>query len=147
MKHRLLFCVAAMAIAATTSSSAAKEPTMVDVAQRLHKHATPDSFDRKCAGPGAKLEVTGARHACSKSQGTMVVRFAGDQASEVTVFKKGIHKNVLAQLRRKHGAPSSVKTLGAMKMYFWFTKDASVSVGIQSSPESRSTMVSFRPPS
>lgn len=147
MKERLLFCVAAMAIATMTSGAGAKEPTMVDVAQRLHKNATPDGFDRKCAGKGAKLEVTGDRHSCSKPKGTTVVRFAGEEPSEVTVFKKGIHKDVLSQLKRKHGAPSSIKTLGAMKMYFWFTKEASVSVGIQSSPESRSTMVSFRPPS
>ena len=145
MKNRLLFCAAVMAIAATTSSLQAKEPTMVDVAERLRERATPASFDCKCTGPGAKLEVTGSRHACSKPQGTTVVRFAGEEANEVTVHKKGIHESVLTQLRRKHGAPSSVKTLGAMKMYFWFTDDASVSVGIHSSAESRSTMVTLRP--
>ena len=118
---------------------------MVDVAQRLYEHATPDSFDGKCAGPGAKLEVSGDRHRCSKPKATTVVKFSADKGSEATVFKKGIHKEVLSQLRRKYGPPSSVRTLGAMKMYFWFTKDTSVSVGIQSSPESRSTMVTVRP--
>ncbi len=144
MKNRLLWCVAAMAIA-VAASAGAKEPTMVDVAQRLYERATPNSFDGRCAGAGAKLEVTGDRHSCSKPKGTTVVRFAGEERPEATVFKKGIHKEVISQLRRKYGPPSSVKTLGAMKMYFWFTKDTSVSVGIQSSPESRSTMVTFRP--
>jgi hypothetical protein len=31
-------------------------------------------------------------------------------------------------------------------MHFWFTKDANVSVGLQSSAQSRSTMVTFRSP-
>ena len=147
MKNRMLFCAAVLALVATTAGSEAKEPTMVDVAKRLHQNATPESFDRKCAGKGVKLEVAGDRHACSKPKATMIVTFAGEDPSQVTVVKKGVHKDVVAQLRRKHGAPSSVKTMGAMKMYFWFTKEANVSVGIQSSPESRSTMVSFRPPS
>ena len=67
------------------------------------------------------------------------------QIGELQSSHESAVKEVLSQLRRKYGPPSSVKTLGAMKMYFWFTKEASVSVGIQSSPEGRSTMVTFRP--
>ena len=120
---------------------------MVDIAERLYKSATPDSFDRKCAGPGAKLEVDGNRHTCSKGLDTTIVRFAGDKATDVTVHEKGIQKGVLGQIKRKLGAPNSVKTMGAMKMHFWFTKNATVALAFQSSSQSRSTMVSFRSPS
>ena len=90
MKNRLLWCGAAMAMV-VTASAGAKEPTMVDVAQRLYEHATPDSFDGKCAGSGAKLEVTGDRHACSRPKGTTVVNFTGEERPQATVFKKGVH--------------------------------------------------------
>jgi hypothetical protein len=148
MKNRLLFVVGVLAltIGTMTSSSRAAEPTMVDVAQRLYKNATPDSFDRKCAGPGAELKVDGNRHACSKASDTTIVRFAGDKVIDVTVHEKGLRKDALGQIKRKLGAPSSVKTLGAMKMHFWFTKDATVVLAFQSSSQSRSTMVSFRSP-
>jgi hypothetical protein len=78
---------------------------------------------------------------------TTIVRFAGDKATDVTVHKKGIQKGAFAQINRKLGAPSSVKTLGAMRMHFWFTKDATIALAFQSSAASRSTMVSFRSPS
>jgi hypothetical protein len=149
MKIRLLFVVGALVwtAGAMTSSSEAAGPTMVDVAERLYKNATPDAFDRKCTGPGAKLEVEGDRHTCSKKLDTTIVRFAGTKVTDVTMHKKGIQKGVLGQIKRKLGAPNSVKTLGAMKMHFWFTKDATIAVAFQSSAMSRSTMVSFRSPS
>ena len=148
MNNQLFFVVGALLLAAgaMTSSSRATGPTMVDVAERLYKRATPDSFDRKCAGPSAKLEVDGNRHTCSKGLDTTIVRFAGEKVTDVTVHKKGIQKGVLGQIKRKLGAPNSVKTMGAMKMHFWFTKNATVAVAFQSSAESRSTMVSFRSP-
>jgi len=119
---------------------------MVDVAEQLYKNATPESFDRKCTARGAKLEVDGNRHACSKGPGTTIVRFSGDEVIDVTVHKKGIQKGALGQIKRKLGGPDSVKTLGAMKMHFWFAKDATISLAFQSSSESRSTMLSFRSP-
>jgi hypothetical protein len=148
MKNRLLFVVGVLALTtgAMTSSSRAAEPTMVDVAQRLYKNATPDSFDRKCTGPGAELKVDGNRHTCSKGSNTTIVRFAGDKAIDVTMHEKGIRKEALGQIKRKLGAPNSVKTLGAMKMHFWFTGEATVALAFQSSSQSRSTMVSFRSP-
>ncbi|MGD8608048.1 MAG: hypothetical protein PVH21_12200 [Myxococcales bacterium] len=149
MTNRFLFVVAAAAFAAVmmAPSSRAAEPTIVDVASALYKHATPESFDRKCSGPGAELAVDGNRHTCSKKMDTTIVRFAGDKATDVTVHKKGIQKGAFAQIKRKLGAPSSVKTLGAMRMHFWFTKDATIALAFQSSAASRSTMVSFRSPS
>jgi hypothetical protein len=75
------------------------------------------------------------------------VRFAGDKVTDVTVHKKGIQKGALDQIKRRLGPPNSVKTLGAMKMHFWFTKDATIALAFQSSSQSRSTMVSFRAPS
>ena len=147
MKNRLLWVgMLAFAAALLSSGSSAAGPTMVDVAQRLYRKATPESFDRQCKGAGAKLEVTGDRHSCEKPQLTTIVRFAEGEVTNATVFKKGLHKQVVSQIRRKLGAPDSVKTLGAMKMHFWFTKDASISVAFQSSAKSRSTMVSFRSP-
>ena len=78
---------------------------------------------------------------------TSIVRFGDDRPKSVTVHKKGLHKEVVSQLKRKLGAPSSVKILGPMKMHFWFTKKANVSVGFQTKGEGRATMVSFRSPS
>jgi hypothetical protein len=149
MKNRLLFVVGALVLTtgAMVSGSSAAGPTMADVAERLYKNATPDSFDRKCKGPGAELKVDGNRHTCSKASDTTIVRFAGEKATDVTVVKKGIDQGALGQMKRKLGAPDSVKTLGAMKMHFWFTEDATVAVAFQSSAKSRSTMVSFRSPS
>lgn len=149
MRNGLLFGIGALLLlaGATSSGSRAAAPTMVDVAERLYKNATPDSFDRKCAGPAAQLEVDGDRHTCTKDLETTIVRFADGRVTDVTLHKKGIHKGVLSQIKRKLGAPDSVKPLGAMKMHFWFTKDATVAVAFQSSAKSRSTMVSFRSPS
>ena len=148
MRNRLLWVLgaSALAFAMTGPGASAAGGTMVDVAESLYRKATPDSFDERCKGSGAKLEVEGDRHSCSKPQLTTIVRFQGTEPSDVTVFKKGLHKEVIGQLTRKLGQPSSVKTLGAMKMHFWFTDKASVSVGLQSSAKSRSTMVSFRSP-
>jgi hypothetical protein len=148
MKNELLLVVGALALTAgvITSSARAAEPTMVDVAQRLYKSATPSSFDGKCAGQGAELAVDGDRHTCSKTSDTTIVRFAGDKVTDVTIHKKGIHKGAFDQIKRKMGPPNSVKTFGAMKMHFWFTKDATVALAFQSSSQSRSTMVSFRSP-
>ncbi|MGB8328560.1 MAG: hypothetical protein WCE62_00425 [Polyangiales bacterium] len=147
MKNRLLFVVGALVFTAVAmaSGSGAAAPTMVDLAQRLYKNATPESFDSKCTGPGAKLAVDGDRHTCSTVD-TTIVRFAGTQVTDVTVHKKGIHKEALDQIKRKLGAPDSVKPLGAMKMHFWFTADATVVLAFQSSAKSRSTMISFRSP-
>ena len=119
---------------------------MVDLAAKLYASATPESFDSACKGRNYELEVTGDRHACTTPEGTRVVHFIGDKASEVTVIKKGIRKGALDQVKRKHGKPDSVKTQGALKMHFWFTEKASVAVAFQSSTKSRSTMVSFRSP-
>lgn len=147
MKNGLLFVVGALVTAgAWSSGSQAAGPTMVDVAEQLYKRATPESFDRKCTGPGAKLEVDGDRHVCSKDLETTIVRFAGDKVIDVTVHEKGIQKGALGQIKRKLGGPDSVKTLGAMKMHFWFTKDATIALAFQSSAKSRSTMLSFRSP-
>ncbi|HSN83967.1 MAG TPA: hypothetical protein VLS88_15405 [Polyangiales bacterium] len=148
MKKGLLFVVGALVLTsgATSSMSRAAEPSMVDVAERLFKNATPESFDRKCTGRGAKLEVDGNRHACSKGLDTTIVRFSGDQVADVTMHTKGIQKGVLGQIKRKLGGPDSEKTLGAMKMHFWFAKDATVALAFQSSAKSRSTMLSFRSP-
>jgi hypothetical protein len=149
MKNRMPFVVGALVFAAgvMTSASRAAGPTVVDVAEGIYRNATPDSFDRKCKGPGAELAVDGNRHTCTKNLDTTIVRFAGEKASDVTVVKKGIDQGALGQIKRKLGAPDSVKTLGAMKMHFWFTEDATVAVAFQSSAKSRSTMVSFRSPS
>ena len=149
MRNGLLFVASVLLLTvwAMTSSSRAAGPTMVDVAERLYKSATPDSFDHKCTGPGAELEVDGNRHTCSKGPDTTIVRFAGDKVTDVTLHKKGIQKGVLGQIKRKLGAPNSVKTMGAMKMHFWFTKNATVALAFQSSSQSHSTMVSFRSPS
>ncbi|KPK17263.1 MAG: hypothetical protein AMJ62_02080 [Myxococcales bacterium SG8_38] len=148
MKNGMLFVVGALVFtaAASSSGSQAAGPTMVDVAEQLYKNATPESFDRKCTGPGAKLEVDGDRHTCSKDPDTTIVRFAGDKVTDVTVHKKGIQKAVLGQIKSKLGGPDSVKTLGAMKMHFWFAKDATIALAFQSSAQSRSTMLSFRSP-
>lgn len=148
MKHSPFIVAGALAVASLTmsASSLAKGPTMVDVARKLYVQATPDAFDRKCVGRSAKLEVTGDRHSCTEAEGATVVRFTGENATAVTVFKNGIRKEVLGQVQRKLGAADSVTTQGAMKMHFWFTKEASVTVGFQSSAKSRSTMVSFRSP-
>ena len=139
-----VFSAAILTTAMTGASSDAAGATMVDVAERLYRKATPESFDAQCKGAGAKLEVEADRHSCTKPQVTSIARFEGSAATDVTVYQKGLHKEVIGQLRRKLGPPSSEKTLGAMKMHFWFTEDASVSVGLQSSAKSRSTMVSFR---
>lgn len=149
MRNGVFLVVSALVFAAgaMASSSRAAAPTMVEMAERLYKNATPDSFDRKCSGPGAELEVEGNRHTCSKKLDTTIVRFAGDKATDVTVHKKGIQRGVLGQMKRKLGAPNSVKTLGAMKMHFWFTKNATIALAFQSSAMSHSTMVSFRSPS
>lgn len=146
MNKRLYFVVGVLAltVAVVTSSSEAAGPTMVDEARKLYEKATPESFDEKCKEGGATLEVNGDRHTCTKARGTSIVHLTGSEAREVTVFQKGIQKAVVGQIKRKLGAPDSVKTLGAMKMHFWFTEDASISVGFQSSAQSRSTMVSFR---
>lgn len=148
MRNRLLWAVGAamVAMTMTTVGSEAASATMVDIAERLYRKATPESFAEQCKGSAAKLEIEGERHSCAKPQMTSIVRFEGESPTDVTVYRKGLHKEVLGQLKRKLGAPSSVKTLGAMKMHFWFTKDASVSVGLQDSARSRSTMVSFRSP-
>ena len=149
MKNQALWMVSAAALVFTiaNSSSEAARPTMVDVAEKLYRNATPQSFAGRCKANRGKLEADGDRHTCSSVNMTSIVRFSDDRPKSVTVHKKGLHKEVVGQLKRKLGAPSSVKTLGAMKMHFWFTKDASVSVGFQTSSESRSTMVSFRSPS
>jgi hypothetical protein len=128
------------------SSSSAAAPSMVDLAQRLYKNAKPDSFDARCTGKGVKLEVEGDRHSCTRPDGASIVRFAGDDATQVTVYRKGIRKKELGKLEGKLGAPSSVKTLGAVKMHFWFTKKATVSLGFQSSSKSQSTLVSYQAP-
>jgi hypothetical protein len=149
MRNRLVCGLSAIALSAglMSSGSGAAEATMVELAEKLYRNASPESFDRQCNGSGAKLAVAENRHTCSKQQLTTIVRFEGNRATNATVVKKGLHKEVVGQLKRKLGAPDSVKTLGAMKMHFWFTEDASVSVGLQSSTKSRSTMVSFRSPS
>ncbi len=148
MRNRLLWVLGAAMVttAMTSASSDAASATMVDVAERLYRKATPESFDEQCKGAGAKLEVDGERHSCTKPQLTSIARFDGAGVTDVTVYKKGLHNEVVGQLKRKLGAPNSVKTLGAMKMHFWFTEDVNVSVGFQSSAQSRSTMVSFRSP-
>lgn len=138
--------VAALLAVVMSPRAGASSKSMVDVAEALYGNATPESFDRQCKRSGATLEVTGDRHTCTKPIQTTIVRFGGDTASNVSVYRKGLHKEVIGQLRRRLGAPSSVKMLGAMKMHFWFTEKANVSVGFQSSPESRSTMVSYRSP-
>ena len=137
---------AMLTVAMTSASSDAASATMVDVAETLYRKATPESFGQQCKGAGAKLEVEGERHTCAKPQMTTIARFDGGAANDVTVYQKGLHTEVVGQLKRKLGPPNSVKTLGAMKMHFWFTKDANVSVGLQSSAQSRSTMVTFRSP-
>lgn len=148
MIKRIVFVCSSLALglALMSASSRAAAPTMVDVAAALYKTATPDSFDRQCAGPEAELQVDGNRHTCSKKHDTTIVRFDGDKPTDVTVHKKGIQTGALGQIKRKLGAPNSVKTMGAMKMHFWFTKDATVALAFQSSAASRSTMVSFRSP-
>ena len=128
------------------SSPQVRGSSMVERAAALYAKATPESFDRACRGRAAELEVTGGRHACSTAQGTTIVRFAGDQVSEVTVQKKGIQKGALQQIQRRFGKPDSVKSEGALKMHFWFTDDVRVALGFQSSKASRSTLVSFGSP-
>ena len=130
----------------TVSPSHAEGPSMMEVAQRLYLKAEPESFDAKCKGQGATLTVEGERHTCTRPGETRIVRFEGDDVSQVTVYKKGIRKEALGQIKRKHGAPDSVKTMGFLKMHFWFTDDAGISLGFQDSTKSRSTMVSFRTP-
>ena len=143
----LLFTgVLAIVAIAQVSSSSAAAPSMVDVAQRLYANAKPKSFDAKCTGKGAKLEVEGDRHRCTRPDGASIVRFAGDDATQVTVYRKGLRKGELGKIKGKLGAPSSVQTLGAVKMHFWFTKEATVSLGFQSSSQSQSTLVSYRAP-
>jgi len=148
MRNRLLWTFGATVLVAAmmSGSSDAASATMVDVAETLYRKATPESFDAQCKGSSATLEVDGGRHSCTKPQQTSIVRFDGESLTDVTVVRKGLHQEVVGQLKRKLGAPNSVKTLGAMKMHFWFTKDASVSVGLQQSAKSRSTLVSFRAP-
>ena len=148
MKKQALWVLSVMALVftITDSSSEAARPTMVDVAEKLYKNATTESFANRCKANGGKLEAEGDRHTCSTAQMTSIVRFSGEGPTSVSVHKKGLHKEVIGQLKRKLGAPSSVKTLGPMKMHFWFTKDANVSVGFQTKGEGRATMVSFRSP-
>ncbi len=143
----LLF-TGALAIVAVVqvSSSSAAAPSMVDLAQRLYKNAKPDSFDASCKGKGAKLAVEGDRHSCTRPDSASIVRFSGADAKQVTVYRKGIRKAELGNIKGKLGAPNSVKTLGAVKMHFWFTKKATVSLGFQSSSKSQSTLVSFQTP-
>jgi hypothetical protein len=130
----------------TVSSSQAEGPSMMEVAQRLYLKAEPESFDAKCKGKGATLTVDGERHTCTRPGETRIVRFNGEDVTQATVYKKGIRKDALSQLKRKHGAPDSVKTVGALRMHFWFTDKAGISLGFQDSSKSRSTMVSFRIP-
>ena len=137
----------ALMAALQVSNSRAKASSMVDVAQRLYANAAPASFDAKCKGTGVELEVEGERHTCTRPDGASIVRFSGDDVTQVSVYRKGIRKDAFGQIKGKLGKPDSVKTLGALKMHFWFTKEATVTVGFQSSAESRSTMVSFRSPS
>jgi len=125
------------------SSSSAEGPSMIDQAARLYAKATPESFDRACKGPGATLEVTGARHKCMTSVGTRIVHFEGDKPAKVTVTKNGIRKAVIGQVNRKFGKPDSVKDVGALKMHFWFTDEVRVGVAFQRSKEKRTTMVSY----
>lgn len=136
----------AMVAVLQVSSSSAAAPSMVEVAQRIYKNAKPESFDAKCKGKGVKLEVEGDRHSCTRPDGASIVRFAGDDPTQVTVYRKGIRKGELGEIKGKLGAPNSVKTLGAVKMHFWFTKKATVSLGFQSSSQSQSTLVGFRAP-
>jgi len=130
----------------TASRTQAEGPSMMEVAQRLYSKAEPTSFDEHCKGKGATLEVEGDRHTCTRPNETRIVRFEGDQVTQVTVYRKGIRKETLGQIKRKLGAPDSMKTLGAMQMHFWFTKHAGISLGFQNSAESRSTMLSLRAP-
>jgi hypothetical protein len=141
-----VFGAVALLALALGSRADAGSMTMVDVAEQLYRQATPESFDRQCKRSGAKLEVTGERHACTKPKQTTIVEFGGEAPNTATVYRKGLHQGVVGQLERKLGTASSVKTLGAMTMHFWFTKKANVSVGFQRSTESRSTMVSYRSP-
>ena len=136
---------ALFAVVAATGSQA-EGPSMMEVAQRLYLKAEPKSFDAKCKGKGVTLTVDGDRHTCTRPGETRIVRFKGDEVSQVTVYKKGIRKETLGQIKRKHGAPDSVKTVGALQMHFWFTDDAGISLGFQSSEKSRSTMLSLRTP-
>lgn len=146
-RFSLALCAVALSAIMPGSTTGAAKATMVDVAESLYTKATPSSFDQRCKGADAELEVSGDRHTCKRSKLTTIVRFSNEAPREVTVFKKGLHKEVISQLKRKLGAADSVKSLGAMKMHFWFTKKANVSVGLQSSAESRATMVSYRSPS
>lgn len=130
----------------TVSDADASGPSMMEVAQRLYAKAAPESFDANCKGKGASLSVEGERHTCTRASDTRIVRFDGENVTQVTVYKKGIRKETLAQLKRKHGAPDSVKTMGTMTMHFWFTEEAGISLGFQDSAKSRSTMVSYRTP-
>ena len=132
--------------AMAASGSHAEGPSMLEVAQRLYLKAEPESFDAKCKGKGASLVVEGDRHTCTRPDETRIVRFDGGEVTQVTVYKKGIRKETLGQIKRRHGAPDSVKTVGALEMHFWFTDDAGISLGFQNSIKSRSTMVSFRAP-
>ena len=136
----------AIVAALGASDSHAEGPSMLEVAQRLYFKAEPRSFDAKCKGKGASLVVDGDRHTCTRPDETRIVRFEGGDVTQVTVYKKGIRKEALSQIKRKHGAADSVKTLGALEMHFWFTDDAGISLGFQNSNKSRSTMVSFRAP-
>ena len=133
-------------LAIATANSHAEGPSMMEVAQRLYVKAEPEAFDSKCKGNGATLTVDGDRHTCTRPDETRIVRFEGSNVAQVTIYKKGIRKEAFGQIKRKHGAPDSVKTVGAMKMHFWFTDEAGISLGYQNSAKSRSTMVSFRTP-
>lgn len=148
MKEGFLLAAAALALwtLAPISGLEAEAPTMVDLASRLYKNATPDSFDSSCRGPDSKLEVTGDRHKCVTPQSTRIVEFAGHKPTNVTVTEKGIRKGVMGQVKRRFGEPDAAKTLGAMKMHFWFTDSVRVGVAFQSSKVSRSTMVRFESP-
>ena len=100
MKHGLATIVGvalALGTLATASHIDAKGPSMVDAAAQLYKKANPESFDKACKGPKAKLEVDGERHKCTTPEGTKIVEFEGNAPKKATVSKKGIHKDVIGQ--------------------------------------------------
>ena len=99
--------------------------------------------DKACRGQGNELKVTGDRHECITPARTRIVEFAGEKPSNVTVSEKGIRKGVMGDLKRRFGAPDSAKTLGPMKMHFWFADTVRVSVAFFDSQATRSTMVRF----